>query len=97
MYFQTMQGLFRTKDNHNTPRSKRFFTIYSTILFLLITLDISINAVWGENMWITFRDGPGGVPAWFAANVSVWYQTMGSTCSVCMIFMGDALLVCWAF
>jgi len=93
MYFMTLQGLFR-KGNHNSAKSRRFFSIYSTILLLLLTIDISVNAVWGEQMWITFRDTAGGVPGFIATQTSVWYQTMGSASVVVMIFMGDALLVC---
>ncbi len=92
MYFLTLQGLLR-KNNHNSARSRKFFAIYSTILLLLLTVDISVNAVWGELMWINGRNGPGGVPGFIATQTSAWYQTMGSTAVVCMIFMGDALLV----
>ncbi|PPR07510.1 hypothetical protein CVT24_006879 [Panaeolus cyanescens] len=92
LYFWTMKGLFG-KGNRNSPRSRRFFALYSTALFLLLTIDIAINAFWGETMWIIGRNGPGGVPGWFVENVSVWYQTFGSTTVVAMIFMGDALLL----
>ncbi|PPQ89969.1 hypothetical protein CVT25_009609 [Psilocybe cyanescens] len=92
MYFMTLQGLFR-KGNHNSAKSRRFFAIYSTLLLLLLTIDISVNAVWGEQMWITFRDGPGGVPGFIATQTSVWYQTLGSTSVVAIIFLGDALLL----
>ncbi|KAF9562250.1 hypothetical protein CPC08DRAFT_797506 [Agrocybe pediades] len=92
MYFLTLQGLFR-KGNRNSVKSKRFFTIYSTVLLLLLTIDISANAVWGEQMWITFRDSAGGVPAFLATQTSDWYETMGSTSVVIMVFLGDALLL----
>ncbi|CAA7265024.1 unnamed protein product [Cyclocybe aegerita] len=92
MYFLTMQGLF-SKGNHNTPRSRKFFAIFSTVLLLLLTIDIAVNAVWCQLMWINSRDQPGGVPAYIGTQVSVWYQTMGSTTVVMMIFMGDALLL----
>jgi hypothetical protein len=92
MYFLTLQGLLR-KNNHNSPKSRRFFAIYSTILLLLITVDVSVNAVWGELMWIEGRNGPGGVPGFIATQTAAWYQTMGSAAVVIMIFMGDALLV----
>lgn len=45
-------------------------------------------------MWIEGRELPGGVPQFFATQTSVWYQTLGSTSVVAMIFMGDAFLVC---
>lgn len=91
MYFMTLQSL-RMK-NGSSPTSKRFFAIYSTVLLLLLTIDISVNAVWGELMWINARNTPGGVFGYIVTQTSVWYQTMGSTSVVAMIFMGDALLV----
>lgn len=90
MYFLTLQAL---RTNQASPKSKRFFAIYSTILLLLLTVDISVNAVWGELMWINARNTPGGVFGYLVTKTSVWYQTMGSTSVVAMIFMGDALLV----
>ena len=90
LYFLTLQGLFR-RGSHNSAKSRRFFTIYSTVLLLLLTVDISVNAVWGEQMWITNQ---ANVPGFIVAETSVWYQTLGSTSVVALIFMGDALLVC---
>ncbi|PPR02742.1 LOW QUALITY PROTEIN: hypothetical protein CVT26_009453 [Gymnopilus dilepis] len=89
LYFLTLQGLFR-RGSHNSAKSRRFFTIYSTILLLLLTIDISVNAVWGEQMWITNQ---ANVPGFIVAETSVWYQTLGSTSVVALIFMGDALLL----
>ena len=70
-----------------------FFGIYSTVLLVLLTIDISVNAVWGELMWINARDTPEGVLGYIVTQTSVWYQTLGSTTVVAMIFLGDALLV----
>ncbi|KAF8971921.1 hypothetical protein BDZ97DRAFT_1650903 [Flammula alnicola] len=92
MYFLTLQGLLR-KNNHNSAKSRKFFALYSTVLLLLLTVDISVNAVWGELMWINARDQPGGVPGFIVTQTSVWYQTLGSTSVVAMIFLGDALLL----
>jgi len=90
MYFTTMRNLLRKATR---GRGDRFFMIYSTILFMLVTIDISTNAVWGEQMWITYRDQPGGVPEFIATQVSVWYETLSSTSVVALIFLGDALLI----
>jgi len=92
MYFLTIQGL-TGRNNHNSSRGKLFFGVYSTILLLLLTIDISVNAVWGELMWINARDTPDGVLGYIGSQTSVWYQTLGSTSVVVMIFMGDALLL----
>jgi len=89
MYFMTLQGLFR-KGNHNSAKGRRFFAIYSTALLLLVTIDVSTNAVWGEQMWITNQ---ANVPLFIVTQTSVWYQTLSSTSVVAMIFMGDAFLL----
>lgn len=92
MYIMIMRSLLGGK-NANFPRVNRFFAVYSTVLILLLTIDISCNAIWGEQMWITFRNGPGGVPGFIVAQTSVWYETLGSASGVAIIFMGDALLL----
>ena len=92
MYSITMKSLLVGK-NSNFLRVNRFFAVYSTVLILLLTIDISCNAIWGEQMWISFRNGPGGVPGFIVAQTSVWYETLGSASGVAIIFMGDGLLV----
>jgi hypothetical protein len=92
MYSITMRSLLGRK-NSNFLRVHRFFAVYSTVLILLLTIDISCNAVWGEQMWITFRSGPGGVPGFIVAQTLVWYETLGLASGVAIIFMGDTLLV----
>ncbi|KAJ3511540.1 hypothetical protein NLJ89_g4045 [Agrocybe chaxingu] len=62
-------------------------------MILLSTIDVACNAVWGESMWITDRNIPGGVPAFITTKVSIWYETLGSTSVVASVFLGDALLL----
>ena len=92
LYFSTLQA-FRHKSDLRRHRSDLFFAVYSTIMTLLLTIDISTNAVWGEQMWITSRSQPGGVEGFIATETSVWYQTLSSTSVVALIFMSDGLLV----
>ena len=93
MYFTAMHRLIRARRRKRLAGSRTFLALFSTALFILVTIDISTNAVWGEEMWITSRDKPGGVPGFLATEISVWYETLSSTSVVVMIFMGDALLV----
>jgi hypothetical protein len=67
--------------------------IYSTVMVMLSTINVVANAVWGEQMWITHRNDPGGVPEFIAKEITVWYQTLASTSVDCCVFMGDGLLV----
>ncbi|KAF9528134.1 hypothetical protein CPB83DRAFT_854964 [Crepidotus variabilis] len=96
MFFVTLRALFHSKNHwhsNSTSRSRFFFALYITTLTLLLTIDITVNSVWGEKMWIEGRNGVGGVPGFIGTQTSVWYQTLGSTSVVAMIFMGDALLL----
>ncbi|KAH6896148.1 hypothetical protein BKA70DRAFT_1531879 [Coprinopsis sp. MPI-PUGE-AT-0042] len=93
LYLGTMQGLVGNKVTRTSPKARRFFAIYSTIMFLLLTADVAVNAIWSQLCWINGRELPGGVLQFIVENTSVWYQTFGSTTVVAMIFMGDALLI----
>lgn len=92
VYFMILQALFR-KGNKNSASSRRFCATYSTFMILFATIDVACNAIWGEQMWITYRNIPGGVAEYIATRVSVWYETLGSTSVVCSVFLGDGLLV----
>lgn len=93
LYFMIMKKLCKKEAIGNT-RMRRFLAVFSTIGLVLFTIDIACNAVWGEIMWINGRELPNGVPEFFETMVYVWYQTLGSTSVVTMIFLGDGLLVC---
>lgn len=96
VYFRILQQL--TPSLRQTVDRKHWLlALYSTVLIALLTIDISANAVWGEQMWITFRNRPGGVVAFLSAETSVWYETLGSTAVVAILFLGDAFLVCAQF
>lgn len=89
MYFSILGKLYK---RYKTRQSWKFFLAYTTILFLLVTIDMATNAVWAEIMWIDKRDNP-GVAAFIVGDLNVWYQIFGSTTVVIMVLMGDALLV----
>ncbi|KAH9943876.1 hypothetical protein B0H21DRAFT_747388 [Amylocystis lapponica] len=70
-----------------------YFTAFSMRLLLLLTVYVSTELVFGEEAWITHADNPGGAAAYLVEYASVWYQTMGSTASVALQLMTDALLI----
>ena len=90
-YVKTVQALLRA-DRKNA-RTNRFFVIFSTALFFLITIFVAVQAVFGQEMWIVNAGFEGGSAAYLAAYASVWYQTMGTTASIMLQLMSDALLV----
>ncbi|KAH9932602.1 uncharacterized protein B0H18DRAFT_986537 [Fomitopsis serialis] len=96
LFFATLRAFRRNSDARHR-KSDRFFAVYSTVMTLLVTVDVATNAVWGEQMWITSRAQPGGVEGFIATETSVWYETLSSTSVVALIFMSDALLIYRAF
>ncbi len=94
MYFTTLYYLSLDKSVRKTDRKDTWiWATYSTVLLLLLTIDISTNAFFGELVWIEHRDVPGGPAAYLNDNISAWYNTFGTTSSVALNFLGDALLV----
>ncbi|KAF9077047.1 hypothetical protein BDP27DRAFT_1389251 [Rhodocollybia butyracea] len=78
---------------HAQHQGRAFYVTYGAILLLLTTLAITTNALFGQEMWIEHRDSPGGPIGYFAANVSAWYNTLGSTAGILTNFMADGLLL----
>ncbi|KXN83329.1 hypothetical protein AN958_01565 [Leucoagaricus sp. SymC.cos] len=91
LYFLIIRNLRRRKTVGS--RVWRFSAIFGTLGFVLLTIDVSCNAVWGEIMWIEAAKNPGGVSTFLNTQVSVWYQTLGSASIIALIFTGDALLL----
>ncbi len=85
------------KQRKAWSRTDKFYAAFSTALLVLITIYMSTEAVFGQEMWIVHSGDPGGPAAFLANNVNVWYQTMGTTASVILIMLSDALLVSVCF
>ena len=71
----------------------RFYMAFSTALLILITIYMSTEAVFGQEMWIVHAGFPGGAAAYLEENADIWYQTLGTTASVVLNALADALLV----
>ncbi|KAI0643325.1 hypothetical protein C8Q79DRAFT_1002543 [Trametes meyenii] len=90
-YEMTISALFRRRKKWG--RTDKFYMAFSTALLLLITIYVSTEAVFGEEMWIVHADIPGGQVKFFLENANVWYQTMGTTSSIALNLLSDALLI----
>ncbi|KAF9466026.1 hypothetical protein BDZ94DRAFT_284905 [Collybia nuda] len=91
LYYSTMRNLFLTRNSSSRRYSA---TILSTASLFMLTIDVSTNAIYGEQAWITFRDStPGGPPVWIIENFSVWYQVLSTTSVAGLIFMSDGFLI----
>ena len=92
IYGAILHRIFK-KGNRSSSKSRSFCVIYSTVMVMLSTINIAGNAIFGQEMWITHRNDPGGVTNFLETEVNVWYETLASTSVICCIFMGDGLLV----
>ncbi|TFY55599.1 hypothetical protein EVJ58_g8145 [Rhodofomes roseus] len=90
VYGTTVHALW-TKPKRG--RADTFFILFSTTLLILMTILYSTNAAFGEEMWIVHAKYPGGMDAYLAAYVNVWYQTLSSTSPTAANLLGDALMI----
>ncbi|KAJ7150143.1 hypothetical protein C8R43DRAFT_498378 [Mycena crocata] len=74
-------------------KSRRFYAGFSGLLMVLITIALSCNLFFGQAMWIEHRNFEGGPAAFFAENIAIWYNTLGTTADVCANFLGDGLML----
>ncbi|THU91641.1 hypothetical protein K435DRAFT_727002 [Dendrothele bispora CBS 962.96] len=88
IYFLSCRLLLHER---RASRSK-FYLIYGTVLLALWIIALSCNAIFGQYVWIDFRD-PDGPAAFLGENISAWYNTLGTTAGVAMNFMADAMLL----
>ncbi|KIJ65817.1 hypothetical protein HYDPIDRAFT_27050 [Hydnomerulius pinastri MD-312] len=91
LYYNTMSILWRKKEKD--ARATRFYMAFSTAAFLLVTIFVAVEAVFGQEMWIVNANFPGGSAAYLATYASVWYQTMGTAASVILQLMSDGVLI----
>ena len=91
-YFATATLILRNKDERNR-RSFRIFFYFSTGILVMITIYVSVQATFGQEMWIGNADYPGGSGAYLVDHAAVWYQTFGTTASVVLNVLSDGFLV----
>ncbi len=92
LYFHTLRALL--KKYRRSHHLNVFLALFSSLLLLLNTVFVSTEALFGEQMWITNKDYPGGQDAYVEDFASVWYQTFGTAASIVLNLTSDTLLVC---
>ena len=90
-YFATVWAALKRDEWHKSTNV--FFVAFSTFLLILVTIEVATEGVFGELMWITDANFPGGAEGFLGANVNVWYQTLGSAASLVLTVSSDWLLV----
>ena len=91
VYGITMRALWVKSGRRG--RGDTFFAGFSTALLILMTILYSTLAVFGEEMYVVNANYQGGMDAYLAANINVWYQTLGSAAPIAANLLGDALMV----
>ncbi|KAJ7284610.1 hypothetical protein C8J57DRAFT_1669932 [Mycena rebaudengoi] len=96
MFFMSSYFLW---TNPKTDNSRVFYIAYSSVLLVLITIALSANQYYGEQMWINHRDVEGGPVAFFSNHIADWYNTWGTAADVTANVLGDALMLyrCYVF
>ncbi|KAI0826994.1 hypothetical protein BC628DRAFT_1409829 [Trametes gibbosa] len=90
LYFMTLRQIVLNK--RKTPMDK-FLVVFSTVLLVLNTIYWTTQTYFGQQMWVKHADYPGGMDAYLADNVAVWYQTWGSAAVDISNLMADALMM----
>ncbi|KAG6371280.1 hypothetical protein JVT61DRAFT_9747 [Boletus reticuloceps] len=91
LYFKTMHVLLSSKVRHK--KSDKFYVLFSSVMLLMITVWLSTQAIFGEEMWIVNANFSGGPDAYWARNVSAWYMDMGTTAIIILQLMTDGLMI----
>ena len=83
--------------SHRPPdyrKRQKFYIIYSGILLLFTTIEVTLEALWGQYMWIDHRNYPGGPLGYFFVSQTGWRTIFGSAAGTVVNILGDGLLVC---
>ncbi|KAJ6570242.1 hypothetical protein DFH09DRAFT_917271 [Mycena vulgaris] len=96
MFFMSAYYLW---SSPKADRSRLVYIAYSGTLLVLITIALSCNLFFGQEMWIEHRDVDGGPVAFFGDNIAAWYNTLGTAADVTANVLGDALMLyrCYIF
>ncbi|KAI0739369.1 hypothetical protein C8Q80DRAFT_1221876 [Daedaleopsis nitida] len=93
-YFATLSIISRSNRQEKAAKQSNIrLSVLSTVLISMITIFVIVQAIFGEQMWITNEDYPGGTAAYFANHAAVWYETLGTTASVVLSLTSDGFLI----
>ncbi|KAH7912740.1 hypothetical protein BJ138DRAFT_1003780 [Hygrophoropsis aurantiaca] len=93
MFIHSSYLLLASGRGAHKRKSRIFYVVYSAIFMLFLTISTATDVVFGQLMWIEHRDVAGGPFAYFAENLSDWYNTLGTATDVAANAMGDGLLL----
>lgn len=91
-FFATLYCISHRPSDYR--KAQRFYIVYGGILLVVAITDMAFNDLWGQYMWIDYRNHPGGPLGFYAASQHAWYTVIGFGSDVTGNILGDALLVC---
>ncbi len=81
--------------NRPSDYRKRYklYIVYGAILFVLVTIEVALDAMWGTLMWISHRNYPGGPLGFYGVSEGAWYNAVDLTAHATANILADGLLV----
>jgi hypothetical protein len=83
--------------SHRPPeyrKRQKFYIIYGGILLVLTTIEVTLEGLWGQHIWIDHRNYPGGPLGYLEASQTEWCTIFGSSgVGIAVVILGDELLV----
>ncbi|KAM5540177.1 hypothetical protein V8D89_006317 [Ganoderma adspersum] len=90
--FLTAEAMTK-KQGARRARSDFLFMAFNGASLLLNTIYVATEAVFGQEMWIEHASYSGGQNEYLRDHESVWYQTLGTSASIVLNLLSDALMI----
>ncbi|KAN0082992.1 hypothetical protein V8E55_008787 [Tylopilus felleus] len=91
LYFETMHAVLTLRRKR---RADILHMLFSIVMLVLITISVSTNVIFGEDVCISHSDYPGGDSAyWSSTSSTIWYKSLGRAANFVLQLMTDALLI----
>jgi hypothetical protein len=74
-------------------KGRKLYMVCGGILLALSTIEMALDALWGQYMWIDQRNYAGGPLGFFVESGDAWYNVLGLAAAVVINIVGDGLLV----
>lgn len=78
-------------------RLSKLFLVALVMLFAMGTITIACTAKFSEQMWIDYREIPGGPNAFLAEHYDTPVNVLGNTAYIVANFLADTILVCCSY
>ncbi|PIL34464.1 hypothetical protein GSI_03240 [Ganoderma sinense ZZ0214-1] len=88
----TAEAMAKKRRAHRA-RSDLLLMTFNGASLLLNTIYVATEAVFGQEMWIEKASYSGGQDAYLRDHESVWYQTLGTSASIVLNLLSEALMI----